>query len=398
MTKEEQKQFEKEQRAAVNEAIKQQAALDASIENLEKPGDLQQPLESAEEREAAATASIEPAVVTAEAPVKPAAPAAPAATPTPAPVVTPAQPAATPAAPAETPAQPIATPAAPVIEDTGVDVVAAAEERQRRNNEVYDSLIERNRVAAEKQAAELRSLEQGDRRAARWASIGEAVAAFGNSLAVAGGASHQQYKPISQDWMRQADASRKERMSRIASLEDNLRQQEARIAEMKNNGEYALIEAQENVVKQKLQQAYTRAQIEHQRAMAGLYDARTQAELKKAQQKADEAEKALELIQSKIKANEALASQRYASASATAKQAETRANESEAKLKESEARVKELESRTGKNNAVADWYNNNKGRGTLPYGTGPVKPQNDKGNSAESKKKEETPSLDKIFG
>ena len=309
-------------------------------------------------------ADIEPAVVTAEAPVKPAAPAATAetaaevvATPAPAAPATPAQPVAASTAPA-TPAAPTTTPSitqqikatankvAPVgqlnpnllpdkdkaadaikdlndrSEDAGILGTIAKGQRERVNS-AYDLLKATEGINA-RQEAELRDIEAGDNRAARWASIGEAVAAFGNSIAVAGGASHQQYKPVSQDWMRQADASRRERMKTIASMEQNLAQQRDRIAEMKQRGSDALIEAKMRLQDRRLKNRLTELQMKREEAYADYYEAQSAKAAADAQGKIDLYAAQIREIESRINRNNTYADATATKAAASASEAANR--------------------------------------------------------------------------
>lgn len=433
-------------------------------------------------------ADIEPAIVTAEAPVKPAAPAATAETAAEV-VVTPAAaeatkeevnemydtarargaeqpeavatpvPAEAPAAPAA-PAQPVAapsatTPATPTTptttpsisqqikatadkvapvgqlnpnllpdKDKTIDTINDLNDRsedakilgtmakgQREVVNAYDDLMKATANINAKQEAELRDIEAGNNRAARWASIGEAVAAFGNSIAVAGGASHQQYKPVSQDWMRQADASRRERMKAVASMEQNLAQQKARIAEMKQRGSDALIETKMKLQDRRLKNKLTELQMKREEAYTKYYEAQSTKAAAAAKGEADLYDAKIREIESRIEKNKTTAEATTTRANAYAGGVQNKSQNDNTRTKSKEqvdaatieklqAQVKELESRVEKNNAVTSWYNNNKGRGTVTPGTGPVKPKDDNGNGKpdESKKKEETPSLDKIFG
>lgn len=329
------------------------------------------------------------------------------ATPAPAVPATPAQPVAAPAAPA-TPAAPTTTPSitqqikatadkvAPVgqlnpnllpdknktietvndLNDRSEDaaILGTMAKGQREVVNAYDDLMKATANINARQEAELRDIEAGDSRAARWASIGEAVAAFGNSIAVASGASHQQYKPVSQDWMRQADASRRERMKTVASMEQNLAQQRARIAEMKQRGSDALIDAKMKLQDRRLKNRLTELQMRREEAYADYYEAQSAKAAAEAKGKIDLYAAQIREIESRINRNNT-----YADATAT---------KAAASASEAANRNANRDSRTAKQNEKDDStinLNNTKaanvGNSSKPSGSKPAS-----GNGEEKKK------------
>lgn len=277
---------------------------------------------------------------------------------------------------------------------------------QKNVNNAYDDLLKAVQKSNEKTEAELRSMEEGDRRAARWASVGEAVAAFGNSIAVAGGASHQQYKPVSADWMRQADATRKERMARVSSMEQNFAQQKARIAEMKQKGDAALYNARLELQDRKLKNRRAELEAKREDAMAKYYDAKTAAEAVKAKGEADLYDAKIQEINSRINRNNASAGAQTTKANAAASEAENRNknrdSRTESQIALDEERKKTEGAKQKAYEASAN-YRNFRANNTTPQGTGVLSPEEiqrrgEEGKEEEKKKKNSNDPYNLIFG
>lgn len=299
-----------------------------------------------------------------------------------------------------------------IVNAAASDPAAAQEVLNAKEQETVYDVLRRQKEENAAREAELRDIEKGSERAARWAAVGEAVTAFANSLAVTKGASHQQFRQTSSDWMRQADANRKERLARVASMKDNLLQQELRFEEMKQKGVERMIAAQDKREDRRLRARLAESQVEQHKAMSRLYEAKTANEKAKAQSDLDAAKKRLDLIQSQIDAFNALAEQRRSAANDSKTRANAYAsgveNQNQNRTTRTESQGKVDESKVGVNNAREKYWNEKdpnfyaKRKEEAPApGTSPVAPSAPVPAPApkeEKKKKSASPSLDDIFG
>lgn len=418
------------------------APIDTTIkpQALEHPGILAQPFDVNDRasRESVAEAGIDPAVVAAETPAPTSTPAATVEIPAPSindQIKGTAGPAATPGMMAQGLANPKSTVAAPAVKMTEdndpsdldrnarsanldsavaagtIDSVTAAEQMGKRRENAQDDLMSALQRSNAERAAELRATETGNERAARWVSAAEAVAGFTNTLGVAAGGAHQQYRQTGLDWMRQADASRRERIARVASMEDNLLLQKQRLEEMKAGNAIALTKARDDARVRDIQMKQQQAREKYYQALADKAAAETAAKRREAEAKEREAEAKLKNLEKQYEVLQSLINQRNAAAEASRTRANAYSsgvqNQNENRTAATESRAKVNESQVGVNNAREKYWNEKdpnyyaKMRGnTVTPGAGPVAPaQTEKQESKEEKKpKSATPSLDTIFG
>lgn len=165
--------------------------------------------------------------------------------------------------------------------------------------------------------------ERDYRRAARWTGLGEVASSIANLIGVgAGNAVSQQYRFVSQDWMKKADAERESRKKRMAELKSKLNREKVSLASKGAEVSMKLAELQMKADAQKLINATKQAEIEYRRNYNNLLAAKTATEIQRARLALKESEE-------KIKALQALAKQRNASAYSSRKKADAAVSKSE---------------------------------------------------------------------
>jgi len=163
------------------------------------------------------------------------------------------------------------------------------------------------RKNAEAQLEEERQEIEREKKAAAatgWAEFGAALA---NLIGVGeGGAVSQNYKSYSQDWMQKADADQRAHRNRVHDLRQRQIDTELKMNQLRQSG---ALEA----MKFDRQRELDRATIALRQAQTEAQNAQTEARRQEAERKANEAQKQIELLEAKIKAQDALAGQRIAS-------------------------------------------------------------------------------------
>lgn len=180
------------------------------------------------------------------------------------------------------------------------DQFVAAQEQERKSFADYLEEVQ-NDIKREEEEGKAR--ERESKRNAAWAGATEMAAALANLFSVGAGAHSQQYKSVSQDWMRKADSEAKESRNRIQDLRQ--RQRETKLKMDQLLSKQAL-----DLEQYRRQKEADRANIEYRKAMAEYNKARTEAERA-------EAEIKMKKAAAEIEALEALAKQRIMSGNAS---------------------------------------------------------------------------------
>ena len=97
------------------------------------------------------------------------------------------------------------------------EVVEKANKAQVESN---NTILQRYINDAEAARKENELLGKAERRATRWTGLAELGAALSNLISVTQGASNQQVKFYSEDWMKRSEQNRKDRIRRLDSLND----------------------------------------------------------------------------------------------------------------------------------------------------------------------------------
>lgn len=125
----------------------------------------------------------------------------------------------------------------PVTPPTQAEILNAELENDQKAAEksVADSILEyNNELKAAKEEDEKNT--RIDRQAAAWNAAGDLAAGIANLVGVSNGASNQQQKTRTFDWMSKADAERDKRRSRMDSLRDKQRSLQNQLQTLKTQG------------------------------------------------------------------------------------------------------------------------------------------------------------------
>lgn len=130
----------------------------------------------------------------------------------------------------------------------------AIENSNKAIEKSFADLMQDYKDTYDRQVQESRLEEEGKRKAAAWTGATEFATAIANMIGVGSfGSSHQQYQTHSADWMRQADAARKERSAKLDNAKQRLAEMKFRASELQQKGAQAL--ATYDMQKQKMDQA-----------------------------------------------------------------------------------------------------------------------------------------------
>jgi len=137
-----------------------------------------------------------------------------------------------------------------------------------------------------------------------WAEFGSALV---NLFGVGeGNAVSQNYKSYSQDWMQKADADQRAHRNRVHDLRQRQIDTELKMNQLRQAGAREMMQFDR-------QRELDRATLALRQAQTEAQNAQTEARRQEAERKANEAQKQIELLEAKIKAQDALAGQRVAS-------------------------------------------------------------------------------------
>lgn len=120
---------------------------------------------------------------------------------------------------------------------------------QQRSLDSYIDELEGVRESLEQRAAdekaEADAQQKRDYNSAKWSGLTELASSLANLVGVANGASHQTIRTTySQDWMRQADANRKEYKARLDRIKDMMESSRKETAQARLNGALSLLKQQ----------------------------------------------------------------------------------------------------------------------------------------------------------
>ena len=135
----------------------------------------------------------------------------------------------------------IITPKAPVATTPSDPVRKALENAYQEQDKSFADYLQGIKDDYEREKAEGDKRINDAKRAARWTGATELASTIANLIGVgAGNAVSQQYKSVSQDWMRKADADAKEHRNRLSDLRQRQRETEMKIRQLKSQGGLAL--------------------------------------------------------------------------------------------------------------------------------------------------------------
>lgn len=101
----------------------------------------------------------------------------------------------------------------------------------------FGDLVKDRAEELQRAEEENKTLSEAERKAAAWTGAAELASSVVNLIGVAGfNAAPQTYHSYSQDWMKKADANRKERRSRIDNIRERQQEAEEQIARAKASG------------------------------------------------------------------------------------------------------------------------------------------------------------------
>ena len=122
--------------------------------------------------------------------------------------------------------------------EAAINAVNSANEEAEKGG--AQMILDYKNQMSEREAEAQRRIDNAQR-AARWTGAGELAASIANMIAVGGyGASNQEYKSYSQEWMKKADLDAREHRARMDSMRDRQRALQERLLALKQGNAQTL--------------------------------------------------------------------------------------------------------------------------------------------------------------
>lgn len=124
------------------------------------------------------------------------------------------------------------------------DFLNAMKANAQNNNNAFGDYVKKKLEDLEKSQKESDILDKEELKPAIWTNVAELANNIINLAGVSRGASNMQFQTFSQDWMKKADANRKERRRRIDTLKEKLDAAQLKLQDIKSSGAKSVAELQ----------------------------------------------------------------------------------------------------------------------------------------------------------
>lgn len=124
------------------------------------------------------------------------------------------------------------------------DFLDAMKANAAQNNNAFGDYVKQKLEELENARKESEILDKEELKPAIWTNVAELANNIINLAGVSRGASNMQFQTFSQDWMKKADANRKERRRRIDTLKEKLDAAQLKLQDIKSSGAKSVAELQ----------------------------------------------------------------------------------------------------------------------------------------------------------